>query len=84
MNKNDQEKVVNFAEAKRRKVIEEELSKGRTPLYLSHLNGKVTGSPHLNKKRGSNDFNARIERIKSSLERINKLMKKLRETPQEK
>ena len=72
-------KVVDFNAFRRQKESEKEISRGRLPLHVSHLDGKITGSPHL-KKKESEEFGARMERIKSSLERINQLMSDLKKT----
>lgn len=42
---------------------------GRTPLFVSHINGKVEGHKHT-----TENFEDRIECIRESLKRINKLM----------
>lgn len=71
--------VVDFNAFRRQKESEKEISRGRLPLHVSHLNGKVTGSPHL-KERDSEEFGARMERIKTSLEKINQLMADLKKS----
>jgi len=48
--------------------------KGRTPLYVSHLDGKVYGRP----KTEEEDFGDRMQRIRASLEKINQLMADLK------
>lgn len=50
---------------------------GRTPLYVSHVDGKVKGSPHFNRPT-EDSFGDRMERIKESLQKINDLMEELR------
>ena len=49
----------------------------RTPLYIDHKNGRVTGSPHF-KPQEDIDLGDRVQRIRSSLERINTLMAELK------
>ena len=69
---------MDLAAFRKKKEVAEELTRGgRNPLYVSHLTGKVTGSPHL---RGpeSPDFGDRLQRIRSSLEKINRLMSELK------
>lgn len=51
---------------------ERKLSRGRLPLHVSHLTGKVTGTP-TNEELGD-----RMERIRNSLEKINQLMADLK------
>ncbi len=69
--------VISFADAKRKKQSQDDLAKGRQPLYVSHLNGKLHGSPHLNSPKAE-DFGDRMSRIKQSLEKINRLMVELK------
>ena len=57
---------------KEKKDLEASLAGVRTALFVSHLDGKVTGSP-------SEDFGDRIQRIRTSLEKINKLMAELKQ-----
>jgi len=47
---------------------------GRTPLFVSHVDGTVKGIP----KPDAEDYRERVARIKASLERINRLMTELR------
>lgn len=72
-NKKD-ENVVDFNQFRRSKLVESQFGKGRTPLYVSHSKGKVSG-----RSSDKNNFDARVTRVRSSLERINKLMQELRE-----
>tara|TARA_R110000803_G_scaffold198642_1_gene262463 strand:- start:324 stop:533 length:210 start_codon:yes stop_codon:yes gene_type:complete len=54
---------------------------GRTPLFVSHLDGTVKASAHF-KSPSQGEFGDRIARIRTSLERINNLMAQLREENQ--
>lgn len=80
---NDQDKksttgeVVDLAAFRKKKEVGDEFARGRQPLYVSHLTGKVTGSPHL-KGPESPDFGDRLQRIRSSLDKINRLMTDLK------
>ena len=69
--------VIPIFKNKEKKDLETSLADGRTPLFVSHLDGKVKGSPHL--KRPPEDFGDRIQRIRTSLEKINSLMAELRQ-----
>lgn len=70
--------VVDLASFRRKKAVDEELTRGgRNPLYVSHLTGKVTGQPHANRPE-SPDFGDRLQRIRASLEKINRLMSELK------
>ena len=71
--------VVDFGAFREKKEAEKDLSRGRTPLHMSHLNGKVTGSPHF-KRPDADDFGDRMQRIKASLEKINRLMADLKKS----
>lgn len=70
--------VVDLANFRKQKEVAEELTRGgRSPLYVSHMTGKVTGNPHM-KRPESPDFGDRLQRIRSSLEKINRLMTELK------
>lgn len=75
--------VVDLNAFKKKKESEKEISRGRLPLHVSHLDGKVTGSPHF-KRPNTDDFGDRMQRIKSSLEKINKLMADLKKSSKDK
>ena len=70
-------KVLDFNSFREKKALEESLTDERTPLFVSHLNGKIKGSPHF-KRPSSEDFGDRIQRIRTSLEKINALMAELK------
>lgn len=72
----EKNKVVSLSNFREKKQVEENLTRGRNPLYAK--DGKMTGSPHLNKGAKNEDFADRVSRIKSSLERINSLMAELK------
>ncbi len=74
---NDQAPVVDLASFRKKKATEGEFARGREPLYVSHLEGKVTGSPHT-KRPDAEGFGDRLTRIRSSLEKINRLMADLK------
>lgn len=65
--------VVSLAQFRAKKHNTQELTRGRKPLYVSHLNKTVSSE-----SGDSHDLGDRISRIKSSLERINTLMKDLK------
>ena len=75
--------IVDFNAFRRKKESEKEISRGRLPLHVSHLDGKVTGSPHF-KRPQTDDFGDRMQRIKSSLEKINQLMADLKKSSKSK
>jgi len=56
---------------------------GRIPLHVSHLDGKVNGSPWF-KRPPQEDFGKRMERIKTSIEKINEIMTELKKSSREK
>ena len=66
--------ILSIEEYKKNKIIKQDLVReGRTPLYQSHLTGKVTGG------KVDPEFGDRLSRIRASLERINRLMRELKE-----
>jgi hypothetical protein len=71
--------VVDLKNFKRTRELETQIGRGRTPLHVSHIDGKVKGSPHL-KTQETDDFGDRMQRIRSSLEKINQLMADLKNT----
>ncbi len=69
--------IVDFGAFKKKKETEKDLAAGRNPLYVSHLDGKIKGSPHLNRPEAEN-FGDRLQRIRTSLEKINSLISELK------
>ena len=68
--------VVDIASFRKKKETAAELTKpGRNPLYVSHLTGKATGTPNGQDKQ---DFGDRLQRIRGSLDKINRLMEELK------
>jgi hypothetical protein len=76
---NSKDNVVDLKNFKRTRELEAQISKGRTPLHVSHIDGKVKGSPHL-RTQETDDFGDRMQRIRTSLEKINQLMADLKQT----
>ena len=74
--------VVSLASFRKQKETKEEFGRGREPLYVSHLTGKVTGTPPT-KRPETQDFGDRLTRIRSSLEKINRLMSELKKMSSE-
>ncbi len=71
--------IVDLSSYRRKKEVEQDLADGRRPLFVSHLDRKMTGTPHL-RRPAAEDFGDRLQRIKSSLERINNLMAELKKS----
>lgn len=69
--------VVDMASFRKKKTMDQELARDRKPLYVSHLTGKITGNPE-GKGTEPGDFGDRLQRIRSSLEKINRLMSELK------
>jgi hypothetical protein len=69
--------IVDLAAFRAKKDVQEQLARGRDPLFVSHLDGKIKGSPHLSRPKAE-DFGDRIQRIRTSLEKINRLMTELK------
>ena len=78
-------RVVNLTEFRNRKSFSEESAQGRKPLFVSHTQGRVTGSPHLNESHAeeSPDISERVRRIRASLDKINNLMDELKKMAQQ-
>ena len=74
---NSRNNVVDLSKFRAKKDLESNIAPDRTPLFVSHLNGKVKGSPHF-KRPESEDFGDRLQRIRTSLEKINSLMSELK------
>jgi hypothetical protein len=73
--------IVDLASFRKKKEIDHELARGgRRPLYVSHMTGKVTGQTPTasGQNEGQADFGDRLQRIRSSLEKINRLMSELK------
>jgi hypothetical protein len=51
--------------------------RGRTPLHVSHIDGKLKGSPHFHREEDPS-FGDRMGRIKESLQKINDIMEELK------
>jgi len=72
--------VVNLQEFKAKKKQTEELARGRQPLFISHKDGKLYGSAN---KETNQDNLDRLTRIRTSLEKINRLMSELKKVRNE-
>lgn len=70
--------IIDFKSFKAKKLIKENLSKDRYPLYLSYLDKKSFLNTKMQSANDERDFSERLKRIKASLERINKLMSELK------
>lgn len=66
--------IINLQEYKNKKKLDNDLARGRTPLYVSHATGKISGS----KEPENENFGDRLTRIRASLEKINRLMSELK------
>lgn len=71
--------IIDFKSFREKKEAEKDIARGRVPLHVSHLTGRVTGSPHF-KRPQADDFGSRMQRIKTSLEKINRLMVDLKKS----
>ncbi len=72
-----QNNVIDLNRFRDKKKHQNEVNGGRKPLFVSHVEGVIKGSPHLSRP-DAEQFGSRIERIKQSLEKINMLMAELR------
>lgn len=69
--------VVDLSSFRKKKETAEEFARGRSPLYVSHTSGKISGSKS-GEASSEDNFGDRYQRIKSSLEKINRLMAELK------
>jgi hypothetical protein len=60
--------VINLNLYKQKKKLNSEIAKNRTPLYVSHIDSKVSGN------LTEDTFIDRITRIRNALDKINKLL----------
>lgn len=77
---NENGKVLDFGTFKAKKDFEQDMSRNRMPLHVSHLDSKVKSSPQINRE-DKEDFSRRMQRIRQSLEKINTLMADLKKVP---
>ena len=74
--------VVDLSAFRRQKSTADELTRGgRRPLYVSHGSGQISGLPGTDQATPAAEgahFGDRLQRIRSSLEKINRLMSDLR------
>lgn len=72
---NKPKNVVELSSFRKKKETAEEFARGRNPLYVSHSTGKISASQD---GKSEDNFGDRYQRIKSSLEKINRLMAELK------
>lgn len=65
--------IIDFNEKKKEREARESIARGRIPLSVSHL-GVVTGVLQTE----DTEFSARMQRIRASLDKINKMMNELK------
>lgn len=74
-----QSKILDFSAFKNKQDINKEFSRSRKPLFVNQDKGRISGSSDEAKSAQSNeDFGDRLQKIRSSLERINTLMADLK------
>ena len=81
--KNDSKKeesgVIDLASFRKKKETQSELARGRQPLYVSHLTGKIDSKEQSQgEAEDPADFGDRLQRIRTSLDKINRLMSELK------
>jgi hypothetical protein len=74
-----EKKVLDFTAFKKKLEVNQEVARGRKPLYLNHEEGRVSGSAKgaVSQLHGE-DFGDRLQKIRASLDRINNLMADLK------
>ena len=77
VSKSSSPNIVSLDAFKRRKQSAEEFVRSeRKPLYVSHLTGKIGDTSTI--KNEASDFGDRLQRIRTSLDKINKLISDLK------
>jgi hypothetical protein len=71
--------IVDFASFKKKKHLEQDLARGRNPLFVSHKRGTITDSKDAQRVADTPDMGDRLQRIRTSLQKINILMAELRQ-----
>lgn len=75
----NQTKVLDFTAFKKKQDTNSEFSRARKPLYINNEDGRVSGTNEGAKNAAStDDFGDRLQKIRSSLDRINTLMADLK------
>lgn len=84
--KEEVDNVVNLNNFKRKQIEEEHFTRGRTPLYMSHARGQISGFKHgsSNHNKNLSDFSDKIARIKQSMEKVSLLMADLKKLSSQK
>jgi predicted transcriptional regulator len=72
-------KILDFSAFKNKQDVNDEFSRARKPLYVNSKDGIISGSAEGAKDAAANeDFGDRLQKIRSSLDRINNLMADLK------
>ena len=75
--KTENKGVIDLASFRKKKETESELARGRQPLYVSHLTGKIDAKAG-DQTEDAADFGDLLQRIRTSLDKINRLMSELK------
>ena len=75
--------VVDLGSFRKKKIHDQEVARGRNPLYVSHQKGTISNASHPS-PAVPQDMGDRLQRIRSSLQKINQLMSELRKMSDEK
>lgn len=65
--------LTNINEYKKKKQIEQELSRGRIPLFISHKTGKITAG------QSEIDYGTRLQNVRNKIDRIEEFLKTIKE-----
>lgn len=75
----NQSKVLDFTAFKKKQDVNNEFARSRKPLYVNSEEGRISGNPDGAKSASQpEDFGDRMQKIRSSLDRINSLMADLK------
>jgi hypothetical protein len=72
-------KVLDFTAFKKKQEINQDVARGRKPLYINNDEGRVSGTAAgATAQTSGEDFGDRLQKIRASLDRINNLMADLK------
>lgn len=74
--------VVSLGTYKRKKLVQEDVARGRTPLYISYLDGHIKGGAGF-QRHDEDTFAERWARIQAALDKINKMSAEVKNAPVE-
>lgn len=71
-------KVLDFTAFKKKQEVNNEFSRARKPLFINDKEGLISGTEEGAKSASTEDYGDRLQKIRTSLDRINTLMSDLK------